>query len=366
MALVDAKCPNCGNGLRIDNEKKAAVCPSCGEAYIVQEAINNFISNNTYVDKLHADVVNVYSGKSRTFTKEQLLDRIKTYTLLGNINAVIGLFSELILKYPEEATKEKLLDYIQQYASAGESLVVRKLYSEYIYLYPEDYVGYWEMYKMDYEDSLKNAKTKGGICLRTLFVTDYLKNAILLNPSLEKDYYSMVTYAISNYIILDSHSYEDSDLNGIKALKASHPIRVSYDQGSQYVQKLNELWKKTNELKSRSEYIRDHLGRKIENILDFRSREASPSSAISLIGFSGIIGNTLMCYSRGYNDDTFNLSVRLSSVPSDIIDIIDKINQTLKSCYWFIDGRCPYCGGKTSYFTDICKQCGKERKLEWL
>ena len=113
MALVDAKCPNCGGGLRIDNEKKAAVCPFCKEAYIVQDAINNYITNNyTHVDTLHADVVNMYGSQLRTFTKDQLLDRIKTFTLLGNTNEVNGLLSELMKNYPDEHTRSILRDHI--------------------------------------------------------------------------------------------------------------------------------------------------------------------------------------------------------------------------------------------------------------
>ena len=36
MPLVDAKCPNCGGSLKINDDKKAAICPYCKEAYIVQ------------------------------------------------------------------------------------------------------------------------------------------------------------------------------------------------------------------------------------------------------------------------------------------------------------------------------------------
>ena len=49
MALVDVKCPNCGGGLKVDSDKKATNCPFCKEAYIVQDAINNYtyITNTT-------------------------------------------------------------------------------------------------------------------------------------------------------------------------------------------------------------------------------------------------------------------------------------------------------------------------------
>ena len=42
MSFVQAKCPECGGMLAVDVDKKAAVCQFCGEAFIVQEAINNY------------------------------------------------------------------------------------------------------------------------------------------------------------------------------------------------------------------------------------------------------------------------------------------------------------------------------------
>ena len=45
MPFVQAKCPECGGMLAVDDSKKAANCQFCGEAFIVQEAINNY---NTY------------------------------------------------------------------------------------------------------------------------------------------------------------------------------------------------------------------------------------------------------------------------------------------------------------------------------
>lgn len=59
MPFVNAKCPNCGGTLQVDNSKRAAMCPYCKEAYVVEDAINNYITNNyTTVEHLHADVVN--------------------------------------------------------------------------------------------------------------------------------------------------------------------------------------------------------------------------------------------------------------------------------------------------------------------
>ena len=46
MALLQAKCTNCGGELTVDDGKKAAVCQFCGEAFIVEEAVNNYITNH--------------------------------------------------------------------------------------------------------------------------------------------------------------------------------------------------------------------------------------------------------------------------------------------------------------------------------
>lgn len=67
MALLQAKCTNCGGELTVDDGKKAAVCQFCGEAFIVEEAVNNYITNhitNNTVNNNIGDgaVVNVYEN----------------------------------------------------------------------------------------------------------------------------------------------------------------------------------------------------------------------------------------------------------------------------------------------------------------
>lgn len=46
MPFVQAKCPMCGGMLAVDDAKKAAVCQFCGDAFVVEEAVNNYITNN--------------------------------------------------------------------------------------------------------------------------------------------------------------------------------------------------------------------------------------------------------------------------------------------------------------------------------
>ena len=73
--LVSAKCTNCGANIEVDKGKEAGICPHCGSAYIVEKAINNFISNNVYninnatlkiekpIDKTVKIIFPVYEGQ---------------------------------------------------------------------------------------------------------------------------------------------------------------------------------------------------------------------------------------------------------------------------------------------------------------
>ena len=50
MSLVKAQCTNCGGTLEVDNSKEAAVCPYCNTPYIVEKAINYYVTNNISVN----------------------------------------------------------------------------------------------------------------------------------------------------------------------------------------------------------------------------------------------------------------------------------------------------------------------------
>ena len=62
MPLVQAKCTNCGSNLEVDKTKDAAICPFCGTPYIVEKAINYFITINgasveTTIGKNNSDFI---------------------------------------------------------------------------------------------------------------------------------------------------------------------------------------------------------------------------------------------------------------------------------------------------------------------
>lgn len=45
MPIVKAQCTNCGAALEVDQSLEAAICPFCNTPYIVEKAINNYITN---------------------------------------------------------------------------------------------------------------------------------------------------------------------------------------------------------------------------------------------------------------------------------------------------------------------------------
>ena len=75
MPLVPARCPECGGLIEVDSEKKAANCKFCGNAFIVEEAVNNYntykITNNA-INHNYSDgtVINIYEDKSKDFVIE--------------------------------------------------------------------------------------------------------------------------------------------------------------------------------------------------------------------------------------------------------------------------------------------------------
>ena len=63
MPFVQGKCESCGGILTVDPSLKAAICPFCGSAYVVQDSIN-YYNTTIKVDNLFADVVNVSDESS--------------------------------------------------------------------------------------------------------------------------------------------------------------------------------------------------------------------------------------------------------------------------------------------------------------
>lgn len=61
MRFVDAKCPNCGAVLKVDESKEAAICEHCGSAFIIEKAIQQFNITNIINNNITAHTVNIYT-----------------------------------------------------------------------------------------------------------------------------------------------------------------------------------------------------------------------------------------------------------------------------------------------------------------
>jgi len=70
MALVAAKCTNCGANLQIEHTKDAGICSHCGTAFITEKAINNY--NITNVNYNTQNVVKNIYGRERTEAEEYI------------------------------------------------------------------------------------------------------------------------------------------------------------------------------------------------------------------------------------------------------------------------------------------------------
>ena len=75
MPLVPAKCTNCGSGLDVDSAQAAAICPSCGSAFVVEQAITNYNTTNVTKHEITDSVVTInYAADEFTIVDGVLYD----------------------------------------------------------------------------------------------------------------------------------------------------------------------------------------------------------------------------------------------------------------------------------------------------
>lgn len=98
MPLVPAKCTVCGALLYIDSSKEAAVCQSCGNAFVVEKAINNYNTYNSVVNNITSDNVIVHIESE----KERLNTSAETYIKLGDTLKALATYRELVDKFPDD------------------------------------------------------------------------------------------------------------------------------------------------------------------------------------------------------------------------------------------------------------------------
>ncbi len=98
MALVEAKCTNCGGKLKIDNEKDAAICPYCGSAFIVEKGIQLY-NQSCFV---HGENVNVYHADSGHESASELYSTGTKSLEAGSFDLAKKCFDDIKKYYPSD------------------------------------------------------------------------------------------------------------------------------------------------------------------------------------------------------------------------------------------------------------------------
>ena len=83
MALLDAKCTNCGATLKVDGGLDAASCEFCGAAFIVEKAVQNFYVN------IQAQNVIVQGGIKEDFVNSVINIKYGAFWGCGNLGNII-------------------------------------------------------------------------------------------------------------------------------------------------------------------------------------------------------------------------------------------------------------------------------------
>lgn len=89
MPLIKAQCTNCGGVLEVDKSKDAAICPFCGTPYVVEKAVQNYITNNTYVVN---NENSSYNPQKNAFTLVRM----------GDYKNALPLFNKLVQSNPQD------------------------------------------------------------------------------------------------------------------------------------------------------------------------------------------------------------------------------------------------------------------------
>lgn len=97
MALIPAKCTQCGANIEVDASQEAGICKFCGTAFITEKAINNY---NTYITNN-----NNFAGANVTIQSdiedvEQYIERAKTFEKLDEYEKSLKVYREIVDKFP--------------------------------------------------------------------------------------------------------------------------------------------------------------------------------------------------------------------------------------------------------------------------
>ena len=91
MALIQAKCKNCGANLMVHDNGEVATCPFCNAVFLIRDAINNYYySNNISAENLTIEDTTV----------ENKIRSGEAFLKMGRFQEALSLFTEISLCAP--------------------------------------------------------------------------------------------------------------------------------------------------------------------------------------------------------------------------------------------------------------------------
>ena len=108
MPFVQAKCPNCGGFLAVDNTHDAAVCQFCNTPFIVEKAINNY--NITVKGNLNLDNANISVEGAPTI--ESLLTRAASFIDERRYDRALSYFDRVLDLDPNNKEAQSGIRYL--------------------------------------------------------------------------------------------------------------------------------------------------------------------------------------------------------------------------------------------------------------
>ena len=120
MPFVQAKCPNCGGFLAVDNARDAAVCQFCGTPFIVEKAVNNYnISVNNNINLKNANI-----RVEGSPTTKSLLSRARSFIFQKDYDRAFSYFERVLDIDPGNHEAKAGIKYLT--VPKLENLVIRR------------------------------------------------------------------------------------------------------------------------------------------------------------------------------------------------------------------------------------------------
>ena len=121
MPFVQAKCPNCGGFLAVDNSNDAAICQFCNTPFIVEKAINNY--NISVNGDLNLENANIRVEGAPNVSS--LLMRARSFISAKNYARALEYFDRVLDLDPYNAEAHSGIKYLT--IPPKENLIVRKI-----------------------------------------------------------------------------------------------------------------------------------------------------------------------------------------------------------------------------------------------